>query len=298
MAMGIGYGFAVLVSGMLILRQRPEQGILGLLLVLTTGPVALGLLALLSALRDRMSGAKLDEIAAQVRVLSQQAVLSDDARRVLNRQVERDALSRAIEEDISAGNWDAALVLVKELADRFGYRAEAEGYRARVEEARRQTREREITDAIALLDGLIIQRRWDDAAADAARLMRLYPDATRVEGLPARVRAARERYKLDLESQFQQAFREDRVDDALAVLKELDLYLTPEEAAPLREAARGVIGRARDSLGGQFRAAVQDRRWRDAEALGRRIVDQFPNSKMASEVRDLLDGIREKAAAG
>ena len=63
--------------------------------------------------------------------LGEQQTLSDDARRVLNRRGERDLLRRAIEEDISAEDWDAAMILVKELAERFGYRADAEEFRER-----------------------------------------------------------------------------------------------------------------------------------------------------------------------
>ena len=44
-----------------------------------------------------------------------------------------DEVLRAIEEDMATGEWDAAMVLVRELAERFGYRADAEEFRARIE---------------------------------------------------------------------------------------------------------------------------------------------------------------------
>ena len=59
--------------------------------------------------------------------------------------------------------------------------------------------------------------------------------------------------------------------------------------------ARGVIGKARENLGAQFKLAVQDRAWSRAATIGNTIVEQFPNTRMAAEVRDLLDGIRARA---
>ena len=80
----------------------------------------------------------------------------------------------------------------------------------------------------------------------------------------------------------------------MEMLKELDAYLTEDEAGPYREVARGVIGKARDNLGVQFKLAVQDRRWDRASQLGDRIIEQFPNSRMAGEVRGMLDSIRAR----
>jgi hypothetical protein len=188
------------------------------------------------------------------------------------------------------------MVLVKELAENFGYRSDAEEFRQKIERAREQTLERDVADSIGYLDSLIINRRWDSALADAARIQRLYPDSPRVDGLKARVEQARESYKAELEGKFQAAAAEGRADEALSVLKELDFYLTPQEAEPLREAARGVIGKARDRLGEQFKQAVQDKRWAEAVRIGERIMAEFPNTRMASEVRDVIDGIRIRAS--
>lgn len=236
------------------------------------------------------------EFAAAIERLGEQAALSDDARRVLNRQRERGLLTAAIEEDIAAQDWDAAMTLVKELADRFGYRAEAEEYRQRVDQIRAETVERQLGEAVARLDGLIVQRRWELAQIEAARIGRLYPDSPRVDGLRPRVEAARQTYKLDLERRFLFAAQNDRIEEAMELLKELDAYLSEAEAGPFREVARGVIGKARDNLGVQFKIAVQDRRWDDAVEAGERIIAEFPNSRMAGEVRTLLDSIRAKGA--
>ncbi|MCC6283990.1 MAG: hypothetical protein IT439_01620 [Phycisphaerales bacterium] len=240
--------------------------------------------------------ADMQQLAQSIRVMGQEQALSDDARRVLNRKRERELLCKAIEEDIHAEDWDAALILVKELAESFGYRADAEEFRTRIETARFETVDRRVAAAVRGLDQLLLERRWDRAGQEAARIARLYPDSPRVEGLRHRVHQAREVYKADLERRFLHAAKEERVDDAMDLLKELDAYMTEVEGQRLAEVARGVIGKARENLGAQFRLAVHDRRWRHAAEVGSRIIEEFPNTKMAEEVRGLIDGLRAKAA--
>ncbi|MFZ4575046.1 MAG: hypothetical protein ACOYN0_11650 [Phycisphaerales bacterium] len=293
--LGVLYAVALALSFTLIARQHLELGVVGILLVLTTAPIAFISAVMLVAGDNGALAAKMDDVVRSMREMSGQSALSDDARRILNRGTEREILCRAIEEDISAQNWDAAMVLVRELADNFGYRQDAEQFRRRIQQACAQTLEAQVNEAIAYLDGLIIQRRWDDAFADAARLQRLYPDSARVEGLRNRVNQARLSYKDDLERKFLEATSEGRADEALSLLKELDGYLGPQEAEPLRELARGVIGKARENLGVRFKLAVRDRRWREAAAAGEQIIRDFPNTRMAAEVREVIDGVRSRA---
>ena len=295
--LGLLYALALILSFTLIARNRLEVGIIGILLVLTTAPLAFIAAVQLVSSETRALSSKLDEVTRAVREMAGQHALSDDARRLLNRGTERDILCRAIEEDIAAQNWDAAMVLVRELADRFGYRQDAEEFRRRIEQARAATLEAQVNDAIAYLDGLIIQRRWDAALADAGRLQRLYPESPRVEGLRQRVTQARLSFKDELERKFLEATHEGRADEALALLKDLDSYLTPQEAEPLRELARGVIGKARENLGARFKLSVRDRRWREAVEVGEQIIRDFPNTRMAAEVREVIDGVRSRAAS-
>lgn len=289
------YGVALALALVLLARGRIAEGIVGILLVLTLAPIAFVLASHAIDRRTRSALDRIDDLSRNVRTLVDHASLSNDARRVLNRQGERDLLRQAIEEDIHMQNWDAAMVLVKELAENFGYRADAEEFRRKIEAARAETLEREVSDAITALDSLIIQRRWNDANAEAGRIQRLFPYSPRAENLRARVQHAQNSYKLDLERRFLLAAQEQRAEDALNLLKELDFYLTPSEAEPLREVARGVIGKARDNLGAQFKLAVQDRRWGEAVRIGEDIIEQFPNSRMAGEVRNVIDGLRSRA---
>ncbi|USN98352.1 MAG: hypothetical protein H6810_09240 [Phycisphaeraceae bacterium] len=267
-------------------------GLIGVIGVLLLAP-------LVAAIRGSTGSAPIARLAsmtAALERLAEEQTLSDDARRVLNRRRERDILCLAIEEDIAAQDWDAATILVKELAERFGYRAEAEEFRQRVDRTRSESIDRKVGDAVRNLDALIVRGQWDEAASEAARITRVYPDSPRVDGLRHRVERARERYKADIERRFLNAAKEGRVEEAHDLLKELDNYLTEVEAEPYRELARGVIGQARENLGVQFKLSVQDRDWRRAADVGERIIREFPNTRMAEEIRGVIDGVREKAA--
>lgn len=294
----------LIVIGAVLMRQQPGEnaradlvqlcGVLGMIVILAIAPITWHLRR--RAATNLLMMRKVDALTDAIRHLSDSTALSDDARRVLNRQAERDLLCRAIEEDINHQAWDAAIVLCNELADRFGYRADAEEFRARIELARHEIQERRVADAIARLDGLIVQRRWDVAAREAMRIQRLFPESPRVDKLRDRVEQARNVYKQDLERRFLEAANSPaRIDEAMALLKEMDAYLTEDEAEPFREVARGVIGRARENLGAQFKIAVQDKQWGTAALVGRRIVNEFPNTRMAQEVRGMLDQILARA---
>ncbi len=194
-------------------------------------------------------------------VLTDHVSLSGDARRVLNRRAEKDLLCRAIEEDINAEDWDAAMVLCRELADRFGYRVEAEEFRAKIDSYRGEVQERKVADSIARLDGLIIQRRWTWPSARPPASSARIPIPTASRPCVERVEQARAVYKADLERRFLDAAQNEHFDEAMEFLKELDGYLTEHEAEPFREVARGVIGKARENLGAQFKVAVRDKQW-------------------------------------
>lgn len=306
MVTGIAYGGALLVSVLLLLMGRGVvgsmasesmviAGLIGLLLVLTSAPMAMIVAVWAATSPVHQLSRRIVELQDAVRVISEQAAPSDDARRVLNRATERQMLCRAIEQDFQNREWEAAIVLCDELANRFGYRGDADEFRARIDRERWGDIDAAAREGLALIDGMLLQRRWADAEREGARLARQYPQMERMTGLPQRVAQAREDYKIEVKQRFLEADGGGRPEEAMSLLKELDTLLTEAEAAPLRDTARNVIAKARDSMGEQFKAAIEDEDWADAVTIGRRIIADFPNTKMAGEVRDLLDGILARA---
>ncbi|MEL6497576.1 MAG: hypothetical protein AAF937_06035 [Planctomycetota bacterium] len=270
-------------------------GALGLIITACSGAVVLSMEKTTENEQDAVVSA-LGDVKRSVERMSQQSALSDDARRVLNRSKERELLCRAIEEDIRKHDWEAALVLCEELSNRFGYGQEADRFRSQIEMGRAEGLDEEISDAMARVDALIVQRRWDDAHAAARQVADAFPAMPRMRALGERVERAKAQYKGDVERRFLMLAQSDRVDEAMELLKELDAYLTEDEAEPLREVARGVIGKARENLGAAFKIAYQDREWGIAASVGEQILAQFPNSRMAEEVNGMMGDLRERAS--
>jgi hypothetical protein len=254
-------------------RGHPEHALLGAVVVLVGGAVAAAATLPrpappadhLASLRD-----KVDELTDTVREMAAHNALSADARRVLFRKQERDLLAQAIEEDIAESHWDAAAVLVNELESRLGYTAEAATFRARIASLRAPS---------PLPEG--------GAGGGLSSVITVTT--------PTPLDTARPATKQELERRFMAAANEGRAEAAMSILAELDEYLTPEEGEPLREIARGVIAKTRDAMGEQFKAAVQGKRWHEAVSVGEQIVARFPNTRMASEVRDVMDALKARA---
>jgi hypothetical protein len=293
----LGLYVGLILACVVIMAAWPAlrgEAMVGLIVTLALMPIGLRRASGESAPVDD----RLDRLANAIESATREGGLSEAAKRVLHRREERELLRREIQRDIQDGDFDAAMVLVKELAERFGYRADAEEFRGRIERSRAETTERQVSVSIDGLNRLILERRWTDAFAEAARLIRLHPDNHRVDNLRQRVEESRQRYKLDLERRFLQAANREQIDEAMSLLKELDQYLLETEAEQFREVARGVIGKARENLGARFKLAIQDRNWRAAVDFGERIIIEFPNTRMAEEVRNMIDTLRTKAAPG
>ncbi|WP_428389250.1 hypothetical protein [Mucisphaera sp.] len=241
--------------------------------------------------------ASLAESLELLRSINDRLLISETAKRVAYRDADIQLLRETIKTDITEGEFGAAVVLVEDLAKVYGYREEAEEYRDQIHAARNAETEAKITRALAKLDETVARHDFDAAQKEAAKLQRLYPESQRIKGLPRRLSQAKDQYKRDLERRFLEAAGNDDNDRAMELLKEIDKHFTEHEAEPYRETARGVIGKKRDNLGVQFKMAVQDREWVRATQVGEQIIQEFPNSRMADEVRGMLDVLRERSQA-
>jgi len=234
--------------------------------------------------------------ASTLESINSRMLISDTAKRILYRDHDRQALRRAIREDIETRDFEAALVLVNEMSSVYGYRLEAEQFRAEIEKAREAEYQAKLDEAIHGLDDIIARREYELAYREAGRIERIFAESERVTNLRKQVLESRDRFKHEIERKFLEAAGRDDIEVAMELMKELDKYLTAEEAAPFQETARGVIGKKRQNLGVQFKLAVHDKEWTQSVRVGEQLIREFPNSKMAAEVRELLDILRQRAA--
>ncbi len=236
------------------------------------------------------------EVNRLLRLINDRLLVSDVTKRIAYRDRDRETLRAAIHEDIARGELESANMLVKLMDQLYGYHAEAEEFRLEVEEARSSENNATTAQAIRKLDEMLARHEWDKANQEAAKIQQRFPNSPQTQGLNQRVVHARENHKRSLERNFLEAAQRDDIDLAVKLLRELDRYLTEAEAEPFRETARGVIGKQRDNLGVQFKLAVHDKEWAVAVRVGEQIIREFPNTKMADEVRGMLDLLRQRAA--
>lgn len=272
------------------------SGIVGLIVVASTAMAAQ--LMLRRAVSGKTAAGADNRLEALMAQINEHAMLSDNAKRVLYRDRELELIRHAIEHDISNGDYNAGLALCDELADVFGYRQEAEAFRSRIIHARHEHYEASVHAAMEQFDALLIARDWARAHQEAARIRRLFPDSHVIQELDARIMAARDEHKHELERLFLDAAQREDVEQAMSLLKQLDRYLNREEAGRLTEAAQEVVTKHRKNLEVQFKLAVNDRRWTEALRIGESIIGEFPNTKMADEVRGMLTTIRTRAGEG
>jgi len=238
----------------------------------------------------------LDDTAKSIKELADLAPLSDQAKSLLFRDRELEALREAIHEDLMRQDYATAEALVETIEKKLGFADEAVRLRKEIEESRVATMEEKIDLAIQRILQLCGRYKWSNAIRESQRVLRLFPDNPKVVALADRIKAARTQRKRELLQAYGEAVRKNDVDRGIELLQDLDLYLTAQEGAALQESARGVFKARLHNLGVQFAICVADQRWADAIAAGEAIIDEFPNSRFAQEVREKMDLLRSRAA--
>ena len=221
--------------------------------------------------------------------------MSENAKRVLFRDRELELLRKTVQADLAEGNFHAALVHCDQMGAVFGAVEEAEALRTQVQNIIHEHHEARILNEIKNLRSLLDRHKWVEAYQDAARLRRLFPESPILHDLEQRIADVRTEYRHGLEDRFLQAAKEDNPEKAMGLLKELDGYLTPDEARNFKDTAATVITTYKENLGARFKMAVSDHRWQEAIEFGEELVKQFPNSKMAEEATSILKTIKMRA---
>jgi hypothetical protein len=276
-------------------------GVLSLLAVLVTWPIAAAIAANRKATEieqiviTRTLTDRLQQIAQLLTTLSEQQLLSDRAKSVAYREKDRQALRSAIREEMNAKDWDAALVLANEMDSQFGYKQEATILRAEINNNRSDVVARQIADATAVVEEHVRLERWSQAMREAEQIIQIYPTEERATRLPQEIENRRQAHKKQLLDSWKDSVARNDIDGSIEILKRVDPYLTPAEAASMQETARGIFRERLNQLRDKFAHAVRDENWSDAIRLGETIMSEHPNSRLALEVRDTMETLKQRA---
>ena len=236
-----------------------------------------------------------DAAVAVLRKIEANSAISERAKRVAYRGKDRDAMRRAIEEDLTGGDYSGARRLADEMEKSFGYADEADRVREEVRVRLAGERERELADARAGVDRLCKDEKWVDAFALSDRIIAKFGGDMDAKLLRTRIEERRQNKKVELVQKFHASVERKDVDEAASLIRRLDAYLTPEEGRQLAEAAREVFKNRLLRLREQFAAAMQQHDYSEAIRVGEIIKRDFPNSQLAKEVRDHEPRVREAA---
>ncbi len=247
--------------------------------------------ALLNVIEDRL---RQQTIALEM--IAEQQLLSDRAKAIAFREKDREALRRAVEEEIGREDWEAAMLLAGEIESQFGNRQEAEHFRQQIVQGRRRIVRAQVDQAMQEVDRHIRAEHWGQAAHEADRIAAQYPEDEEARRLPQEVRARRDKHKKQLLESWREAVARKDTDGGIEILKQLDAYLSPAEAEKLQDTARGLFKDKLESLRVEFTAAVQSDHWHKALDLAETIISDFPNTRIAHEVGPKLEALRQRAA--
>ncbi len=227
--------------------------------------------------------------------LAENSTLSDWAKKLVFREKDFEFLRDTIHGAIVREDWESAEHLIRELDSELGFRDEAQRLREEVARARQATTAERITAALARFERLCDGQKWEQASREIQRMQSLFPSDERIRALPDELEQRRQQYKRNLLREYDHSILTQDVDRAHALLVQLDHYLAPNEAAALKDSARGVFKAKLQRMGVQFSLAVSEREFRRAIEVGDTLIREFPNSRFAHEIADMMPILRQRA---
>ncbi|HOK95749.1 MAG TPA: hypothetical protein PK052_09915 [Anaerohalosphaeraceae bacterium] len=229
--------------------------------------------------------------------ISQASRLSDTAKEIVFRDSEQMELGEAALTRLHQHDFAEAESMIRAMAEQPKYKELAGRLKLMADKYRSATEEGRVNQIIAHIEDLFEQKLWIQAAAQIDNLIKTFPYSEKAKTMPARLQERKDRRKRELLADWDLAVRQKNTDQSIEILKELDLYLTPSEALALRESASTVFKTKLHNLGVEFSVAVTEQNWQKALQTGRIIVQNFPNSRMAAEIRSKMDILLERAAS-
>ncbi len=229
--------------------------------------------------------------------ISQSSHLSDTAKEIVFRDSEQMELGEAVLTKLHQHDFDEAESMINAMSEYPKYKDLASRLKRMTEKYRNATEEGRVNQIMAHIEELFDQKLWMQASAQIENLLKTFPYSDKAQTMPNRLHERKDYQKRELLADWDLAVREKNTDRSLEILKELDLYLTPNEALALRESASTVFKTKLHNMGVEFSVAVAEQNWKKALQTGRNIVQNFPNSRMAVEIRSKLDILSERAKA-
>ncbi len=228
--------------------------------------------------------------------MEQALKLSEQAKSIVFNDNNVQLLRNMVFDLLEKKDFDSAERLINQIATHSQFAQLAEQLRGQTKKFSESTDGEKISEHICEVQKLFVSFDWIKASTEIGRLIELWPQSEQIKELRQNLLDKKQQRKQQLLNQWDQAIQNKDTDLSLEILKELDLYLTPNEGLALQEAAKDVFKTKLHNLGTQFSTAVTEKCWPKALELGRIISRDFPNSKIAEEIREKMDFLMQKGA--
>jgi hypothetical protein len=238
---------------------------------------------------------ELEKLRLLLNQVNQSTRLSETAKAIAFRENDAQILREAVFDKLQQKDFDTAYEIIDEIAHRMGYKKLAGQLRVQADKYRDSTDIERMNQSIANVEKLLEERQWSWASAQIERLINEYPSNEKALAMRQRLADRKEERKKVLLNSWDDAVKRQATDRSLEILRELDQYLTPNEALALQEAARDVFRTKLHNLGVQFSLAISGKQWHKALETGMEIIRDFPNSRMAEEIREKIEVLKTHA---
>jgi hypothetical protein len=222
--------------------------------------------------------------------------LSEAAKTIVSRDINRQALREAVFDNLQQNEFQTAYEIIKETEQLTEFKDLAKLLKLQTDKYHDATDMERVKQVIAHIEKLFDSYEWAKASVHIERLIKSYPDSQETKGLRQALIDKKEERKKQLLMMWDESVKRQATDRSLELLRELDMYLTPNEALALQEAASDIFKTKLHNMGVQFSLAVSSKQWAEAYKIGLQIIKNFPNSRMAIEIRSKVEILRQKAA--
>jgi cell division protein FtsL len=274
--------------------------LLGLAIVFTLIIIFMTLMKMLDLVDG--SNSKLEKVADDLEKLrqvinqvNQSTRVSETAKAIAFRDSDMQTLRDAVFDKLQQKDFEGAYEIIDEISHNTGYGKLAEQLHVQADKYRDATDIERMNQSISHIEKQLEDHQWVNASAQIERLIKEYPANDKALAMRQRLSDKKDERKKVLLNSWDDAVKRQATDRSLEILRELDQYLTPNEALALQEAARDVFRTKLHNLGVQFSLAISGRQWAKALETGQEIIHDFPNSRMAEEIREKIDALKTNA---
>lgn len=235
----------------------------------------------------------LESIRHSLSEINHSTRVSDTVKAIAFRDADRQSLREAVFDKLKQKDFDGAYEIIDEISTHSEYRDLSRELRRQVDDYRDATEDERIDQAIAHIETLFASAHWAKASIQIESLIKTHPQSEKAKSMRQALVDQKEQRKRALLAAWDDAVKRQETDRSLEILRELDMYLTPNEGLALQEAARDVFKTKLHNLGVQFAMAVADKQWAGALDVGQEIIRKFPNSRMSGEIREKLSVLEQ-----